>query len=114
MRWEVVAIVGGVGLGVAYRVLHRWGRRVLDRPAKKLLTRGRACPVCGEPAVVASGGVLATKRDESGHWIPQHEMKFRCGACSADLCALNNGPLVTREAWDAGAREEFPRATVVE
>jgi hypothetical protein len=56
------------------------------------LTRGIEWPPSGRPA------------DFSMH---------RCDACGAEFGRQGNGPFVPKEAWDAGARGEFPTAVVV-
>jgi hypothetical protein len=108
---ELVAIAGGIGAGVVYLLLRR---RLAESLAGKLSGRGRPCPLCRARAVAACGAVLATTRGDDGRWRPAHETSYRCGACGAELRALNDGPLIAREAWDAGAREDIPRARVVE
>jgi hypothetical protein len=41
-----------------------------------------------------------------------HARQFLCPHCSAEFRRADRGPLIPRSAWEAGAREELPRARV--
>lgn len=111
---ELVAVLGGVGLGVAYLAV----RGAIQRRA--LATRwatvgpGEPCPSCAAPEVAAIDAVLETARDERGKWQPRHVTRYECRGCAAQFARLNRGPLIPKHAWDAGARDAFPMATVRE
>ncbi len=38
--------------------------------------------------------------------------QFRCPSCEAEFRREDGGPLIPRSAWEAGARQEIPRAKV--
>ncbi len=92
----------GVGMTIAIAVGAAGAMLVI---ARVLRTR---CPACRKPGVELDlrtnpGGV-----DGSSPLVRQ----FRCPRCSAEFRRDDRGPLIPRAAWEAGAREEIPRARV--
>ncbi|MBA2538616.1 MAG: hypothetical protein H0V17_03200 [Deltaproteobacteria bacterium] len=71
------------------------------------LSRTR-CPACRKPGLeldlrASAGGVDDQAPDAR---------QFRCPHCEAEFRREDGGPLIPRSAWEAGAREEIPRARV--
>jgi len=94
----VVIVVGLVCGGMAAYVA------AMARVMNKRLT----CPACGERTLRLRSLV------RGHHWPPQgrpiDESLHRCDACGAEFGRENDGPLVPKQAWDEGARGEFPKA----
>lgn len=86
----VVALAVGVAIVVVVRIL-----------------RAR-CPACRKPTLELD------LRDHPGGLVAgsTSAMMFRCQSCSAEFRREDNGPLISKDAWDRGAREELPRAKV--
>jgi hypothetical protein len=98
---ELVLAAGGIIAGVAGAYFgFGW-----------LLVRHRGvCPTC-----------RAKKLETTGFWRVNPPCEFgssysgfKCEACAAEFRKWENGGMVTREAWDAGAREPPPVAIVRE
>jgi len=67
----------------------------------------KKCPVCQRRAVAM--------RFTDGYTDGEiNIVSFRCKHCRAELRTLNGGPLIPRDAFDAGTREPVPQARVVE
>ena len=78
-----------------------------------LRQRRTHCPTCGSLALDTYDFVRATEVDSEGRRVPSWWTKHRCTSCGASFVRYNGGGLITREAFDAGARVALPKATVV-
>lgn len=66
----------------------------------------KKCPVCRRRAVAM--------RFTDGYTDGKTNIvSFRCKKCRAEFRTLDGGPLIPREAFDAGVREPVPEAKVV-
>jgi hypothetical protein len=66
------------------------------------------CPGCRKPTLELD------LRDDPGGSVPgvPTAKMFRCLTCAAEFRRDDGGPLIPKIAWDAGARDELPRAKV--
>ena len=71
------------------------------------LSRTR-CPECRK------GTLEIDDREHPGGIVPgvPSALMLRCLACAAEYRRDDKGPLIPKLAWDAGARDELPRATL--
>lgn len=64
------------------------------------------CPACRKPTLE-----LDLRTNPGGVDVHTGGRKFRCTACRAEYRrADEGGPFITREAWEAGARDAIPKA----
>jgi hypothetical protein len=66
------------------------------------------CPACRRPALERD---MRTHR--RGIEPGTGAKMFQCAWCLTEFRRLDRGPLVRKSAWDAGARDELPRARVL-
>ena len=99
LAFAVVLCMGG-GLGYAINAL------VIRR-------RRTHCPSCCANALETYDFIRATEVDRAGKRFPSWWTKHRCAECGALFVRYRNGGLITREAFEAGARIALPEATVV-
>ena len=66
------------------------------------------CPRCGVRRLAIEPNSVKTGRGPNGPFLLEC---YRCGECGGQFRRLNRGGLITKEAWDAGAREPLPTAT---
>lgn len=66
------------------------------------------CPTCRKPALEVD------LRDRTDGRMPgdASAYRFHCRACGEEFRRQDGGPMIAKAAWDAGAREELPRAKV--
>ncbi len=66
------------------------------------------CPRC------RTGTLEIDEREHPGGSLPDvpDARRFRCVECREEYCRQAKGPLIPRAAWEAGARDELPRATL--
>jgi transposase-like protein len=66
------------------------------------------CPACRKPTLEVD------LRDRSDGRIPgaPSAYRFRCQTCGEEFRRQDGGPMIAKAAWEAGAREELPRARV--
>jgi hypothetical protein len=76
-----------------------------------VLRKRVACPACGKRALRLQALTRGIEWPPKGR--PTDFSMHRCEACGAEFGRQGNGPFVPKEAWDAGARGEFPSAVVV-
>jgi hypothetical protein len=89
---------GALGCGVSAIALHR---------------RRTRCPTCGSRSLDTYDFIRATEVDNAGKHFPSYWTKHRCATCGAAYVRYNGGGLITKEAFEAGARAPLPPATVV-
>lgn len=79
-----------------------------------LASRKGRCPSCGKRALETNPheGGLGTGSDAKGQRFPYSLEVARCGACQVEWRNYNNNGWVTKQAYDAGATEPIPSATV--
>jgi len=99
----VLAMLGVIG-----------GAGVLYVGAGLLISRKKTCPSCRERGLESdmTAGGLYTGADEAGRRYPFSISAYRCTACGAEFRQYNNNGMVPKEAFDKGAREPIPEATV--
>jgi hypothetical protein len=78
-----------------------------------LRQRRPRCPSCQAPALDTYNVIRATVVDDAGKPCPAWWTLHRCSECAAGYVRYNGGGLITEEAFQAGAREPPPVATVV-
>ncbi len=66
------------------------------------------CPRCRQPTVE-----LDVREDFAGVDRESGAIKFHCISCGAEFRRQDKGPMIDRDAWDAGARDPIPAARVV-
>jgi hypothetical protein len=98
---ELVLVAGGIIAGVAGMYFGGgW-----------LITRHRnVCPACRARKLETTGFTRVNPPSEHGSSYSSHT----CEACGAEFRKWENAGMVTREAWDAGAREPPPVAIIRE
>jgi len=78
--------------------------------------RGKRCLACGakelDPDMAAS--VRGTGVDPDGRRFPYVVSAYRCRKCGAEWRNYNNTGLITRAAYEAGARAPIPTAIIHE
>ena len=106
--WTLVLAAGVVGGGIA---VYLASLIVSGR------LRGEACPGCSRRTLELVNFFRATERDEAGRRFPSCWSELRCTACGAEFCRYgpetHGSDLITKQAFEAGARESIPRATLV-
>ena len=75
--------------------------------------RRTTCPTCGARALDTYDALGANQPDVAGTRFPSAWSKHRCTACGAAYVRYGDGGLITKAAFDAGARAALPQATVV-
>ena len=66
------------------------------------------CPACRKPTLE-----LDLRGSASGTLEGQPLVQMlRCQTCGAEYRRDDKGPMIPKAAWDAGARDELPRATL--
>jgi hypothetical protein len=66
------------------------------------------CPACRRPALEPD-----CRLSRDGREAGTGAKMFQCAFCLTEFRRLDRGPLVRKSAWDAGARDELPRARVL-
>ena len=74
----------------------------------------RRCPACRQLLLRWVDGALATNPGPDDRPFGASCSHYRCSGCQAEFFEENAKGLVTREAWEAGAREPIPGARIVE
>jgi hypothetical protein len=79
-----------------------------------LASRKGICPGCRARGLESdpNAGHLGTAVNDRGERYPYSLSAYRCVACGAEWREYNNNGLVPKEAYDAGAREPIPTATL--
>jgi hypothetical protein len=75
--------------------------------------RRTVCPSCSSLALDTYDAIRATEVDGAGKRLPSSLTKHRCTSCGAAYVRYNGGGLITKQAFEAGARVALPRAMVV-
>jgi hypothetical protein len=72
----------------------------------------RRCPLCRQSALVLEGAARISARAEAMRRCTTRT-SYRCTSCSAELFEYGDNGLITRAAYEAGATQPIPPATVV-
>ena len=71
------------------------------------------CPSCRSHSLDTYDFVRGTEVDSAGQRFSSSWTKHRCDSCGVSYVRYNGGGLITKEAFEAGARVALPKATVV-
>lgn len=93
-----LAGLGGMGYVINAIAIHR---------------RRTRCPSCGARTLDTYDFLRPNQVDVAGKHFPASWSKHRCSSCGAAFMRYDRGGLITKEAFEAGARAALPEATVV-
>jgi hypothetical protein len=79
-----------------------------------VLSRKQVCPGCNERALEVTDQLRGTEGDDHGGRRPYSLVSFRCAKCDAEWCSYNQRGLITKQAYEQGARSPIPTAIVVD
>ena len=96
-EWALIGVTIAIPLAVAIVIVvaHR-------------VVRAR-CPECTAPLVLD----VRNNNHAGVVWGSPGARMFRCKNCGTEYRRENRGALISKTAWDAGARVGLPRATLV-